>query len=281
MPRILLVAKTPLARRLTLDDRERLAAAGAVDTDRLDASLARHEATLGTVRAALAGEPVREVRVEDLHPDDADGVDLVVTVGGDGTVFTANTVVADVPFLTVNSDPERSIGHFTRATSATAPTLIRAWCAGSATLDTLPRLEVRVGSRRWRFLNDCLFTSTNPAAMSRYLLDCRDGREYQRSSGVWVATAAGSTGAIRSAGAAPIAGGEALLFQVREPFHGRDELRLLNGRQITATGLQLTPGIPGMALYLDGPNITVPLRPGATAHIAPASTPLRLLRLAQ
>ena len=155
--------------------------------------------------------------------------------------------------------------------------MIRAWCAGAANMDSLPRLEVRVGARRWRFLNDCLFTSTNPAAMSRYLLSTPEGREYQRSSGVWVATAAGSTGAIRSAGADPVEGGEALLFQVREPFHGRAELALLSGRQIPAMGLQLTPGIPGMALYLDGPNITVPLRPGATAHIVPAATPLRLI----
>ena len=278
MPRILLVAKTPLARRLTPDDRERLAAAGAVDAVRLDGSLRRHEETLAAVRIALDGEQVREVRVEDLHADDADGVDLVVTVGGDGTVFTANTLATDVPFLTVNSDPGSSIGHFARATAATFPALIRSWCSGTATIEAIPRLEVRVAGHRWRFLNDCLFTSTNPAAMSRYLIESPDGSEYQRSSGVWVATAAGSTGAICSAGAAPVEVGEALLFQVREPFHGRAELHLLGGRQLPPASLRLTPGIPGMALYLDGPNITIPLRPGVTAIISAATAPLRLVR---
>ena len=41
--------------------------------------------------------------------------------------------------------------------------------------------------------------------------------------------------------------------------------------------LRLTPAVPGMALYLDGPNITVPLRPGEVVDIHAAERPLRLV----
>jgi hypothetical protein len=41
--------------------------------------------------------------------------------------------------------------------------------------------------------------------------------------------------------------------------------------------LRLTAVVPGMALYLDGPNITIPLAPGETAEFSAAAEPLRLV----
>jgi hypothetical protein len=42
--------------------------------------------------------------------------------------------------------------------------------------------------------------------------------------------------------------------------------------------LLLTPSIPGLDLYIDGPNITVPLAPGMSAEFTASSEPLLLLR---
>lgn len=276
---ILLVAKTPLAGRLEEKDIVRLAASGAGERHRLEEAARRHEEALATVRAALAGEALRELRVERLSPADGQGADLVVTVGGDGTVFTANTLATSAPFLTVNSDPERSIGHYTRCLAPQVATALAAWRDGTTRFESVPRLEARIADQRWRFLNDCLFTSQNPAALTRYLLE-EDGRqELQRSSGVWVSTAEGSTGAIRSAGATPVPAGSgpALLWRVREPFQGREPVCLREGRQLPPRGLRLTPSLPHLALYLDGPNITVPLQPGLPVAFAASDQPLRLL----
>ena len=49
-------------------------------------------------------------------------------------------------------------------------------------------------------LNDILICHHNPGAMSRYYLTVGRVREEQRSSGVWIATAAGSSGGLHSAG---------------------------------------------------------------------------------
>lgn len=279
MARVLLVHKTPALHRLARADRERLVASGAADRERLTSAAERHHAALAAVRAALAGEAVAELPVEELRPGARPDAELVVTVGGDGTVFTANTLACEAPYLTVNSDPLTSIGHFARATAEQVPALLAAWRAGRAAVEELPRLAIASGGCSWRILNDCLFTSINPAAMTRYVLEVDGGREIQRSSGMWIATAAGSTGAIHSAGAeAVVGGGPALLWRVREPFHGQGRLTLLAGRQLPPRGLQLVPALPGIALYLDGPNLTVPLRAGETVTVAPAPTPLRLLR---
>lgn len=278
MTDVLLVSKTPLARRLASDDRDRLTAGGVLDYGRLESSAERQEEALAAVRAAVHGLTTREVRVDELKPTDAAGVQLVITVGGDGTVFTANTLVTSAPYLTVNSDPERSVGHFTRFTNATVAEGIRAWREGSAAREALHRLAITVEGATYRILNDVLFSHTNPAVLARYVLTCDGVREFQRSSGVWISTAHGSTAAIHSAGAEPVPGHlPALIFKVREPFLGREPMHLLAGTQLPPRGLSLTPALPGMALYLDGPNLTVPIAPGMNIDIQAASEPLMLI----
>lgn len=279
MPRVLVVTKTPLAARLERADLDRLRLSGVLDEGRLQAAHAQHLETLAAVRAALAGADVRERSVDEVTAADASGIELVVTVGGDGTVFAANTLGIDVPYLTVNSDPVGSVGHFTRARAATMAEAYARWRDGAAQLESVPRLLARVAGRSWRVLNDCLFSSTNPAAMTRYLLEVDGRRERQRSSGVWVATGAGSTAAIHSAGADPVeAHLPALLFRVREPFDAQGRVEIRGGTQTPPRSLQLTPAAPGVALYVDGPNITVPLAAGATVSFSAEAPPLLLVR---
>lgn len=278
MKRILFVTKVALVHRLAGEAIRRLASSGAMSEEKLRDSADRQQRAVDSVRAALAGHDVRERRVHDLRPDDALDADLVVTAGGDGTVFTANTLNTRAPFLTVNSDPQGSLGHHTRARAEDVPRLLDAWVLGRAAFQDMPRLRCRTSSVDVRILNDALFTNQNPAAMSRYVLDDGSGVEKQRSSGVWVSTAAGSTAGIHSAGMEPVfALQPALLFKVREPFQAFGHSRLLEGRQLPPRGLKLTAAVPGMALYLDGPNITVPLAPGEVAEFCASAEPLRLL----
>jgi NAD+ kinase len=278
--RILLVSKTPLIQRVEPGVLARLAGGGAVDVERLKAAAANHEKALHTVRRALGAHRVSEWQVDRLQARDAEGKDLVVTVGGDGTVLTTNSLESDLPLITVNSDPEGSVGMYARCTADSFATLFQGWLAGSAQIEVIPRLLVRIDSgNSWRILNECLFASANPAAMSRYVLECDGRREEQRSSGVWVATAAGSTAAIRSAGMEPVeAHVPALLYQVREPFHGRCEMTMLSGRQMPPVGLKLMPAMPGISMFIDGPHLHRTVPPGATVEFMPCPTPLRLVR---
>ncbi len=278
MKRILFIPKVPLVERLPGEAIARLDASGAMSEAKLRDSARRQQEAISTVRAALAGYDVRERRIDELRPQDADAVDLVVTAGGDGTVFTANTLCTAVPFLTVNSDPIGSLGHFTRARAEDVPRILDAWNRGRCAFQEIPRLRCRTATTDVRLLNDALYTNQNPAAMSRYLIDDGSSCEKQRSSGVWISTAAGSTGGIHSAGMDPVfALQPALLFKVREAFHAFGRANLLEGRQLPPRCLKLTASVPGMALYLDGPNITVPLAPGETAEFTAAAEPLRLV----
>lgn len=279
--RILLLAKTPLVERLEPTVLKRLAAGGAVNLDRLGVAAQTHERTLALVRKIIGAHRVNEWKVERLQARDAEGKDLVITVGGDGTVLTANSLDADIPLLTVNSDPAGSIGMYTRCTAETFAALFDAWLSGKAVEEIIPRLQVRIDNGVcWRVLNECLFASANPAAMTRYVLDTGTAREAQRSSGVWVATAAGSTAAIRSAGIEPVDLHQpALLYKVREPFPGRGPMELLEGRQLPPSGLKLMPAMPGVSLFIDGPHFHRTVPPGSIAEFSASPQPLRLLRL--
>ena len=285
MKRILLVAKTPLLSRLEPAVLARMTGSGASNLERLRGAAAAHEATLLAVRKALSAHRVNEWQIDRLQPRDAEGKDLVVTVGGDGTVLTSNTLDSELPMITVNSDPEGSIGVYTRCTGATFPALFAAWLAGTARTEVIPRLQVRIDSGPcWRILNECLVASANPAAVTRYLLEVPgpDGaptaREFQRSSGVWVSTAAGSTAAIRSAGVTPVPAHEpALLYKVREPFELRGPLALTEGRQLPPRGLRLIPGMPGISLFIDGPYFHRGVPPGSNVDFSASPIPLRLV----
>jgi NAD+ kinase len=66
---------------------------------------------------------------------------------------------------------------------------------------TLLRLELELNgsSLPELVLNEVLISHSNPAATSRYFIELNDQQEEQRSSGIWIGTASGSTGSLRSA----------------------------------------------------------------------------------
>lgn len=277
--RVLLLAKTPLTQRLEPAILSRLSRGGAVHMERLNIAAQTHERTLHSVRQLLKAHRVSEWKVEHLPPDEAHNKDIIITVGGDGTVLTANSLDSDVPMITVNSDPQGSVGMYTRCTAETFPELWQRYLDGGAKREIIPRLHVTIDHQHPRaILNECLFASANPAAMSRYVLTVGQEREAQRSSGVWVSTAAGSTAAIRSAGMEPVAAHiPALLFQVREPFQGRGPMHLLCGKQLPPLGLSLMPAMPGISIFIDGPHFTRAVPPGSSVHFSPSPKPLTLL----
>ncbi|MFW5846473.1 MAG: NAD(+)/NADH kinase, partial [Planctomycetota bacterium] len=230
---ILLVSKVPSMAHLSHEELQRLELADITSDVQLREREARHMHSLDRVRRALAGMEVRERRVDELGTDDIKDVNLVVTVGGDGTVLAVAGLLKEIPIIAVNSDPDRSVGHFTRCVTEDFPTMLEAWRNNQHHMQALPRLELCLNEQPQRhlILNDCLVTNCNPAAMTRYRIHWDGREEQQASSGVWVSTAAGSTAAIHSAGTRSVAPDqEALLFQVREPYEGHAPVRVRGGR---------------------------------------------------
>jgi NAD+ kinase len=128
-------------------------------------------------------------------------------------------------------------------------------------------------------LNDALFSHLSPAATTRYAIRFRAREEEHKSSGVWVATAAGSTAAIRSAGGReqPISS-KHLQFVVREPYQrGKAAYRVRKGLIGPHERLELQSQMRAGRLYLDGPRIWHAVEIGSRLELSRSDEPLLLL----
>ena len=214
------------------------------------------------------------------------GYDLVIPVGGDGTALSASHAVRNgAVMLAVNSAPTFSVGYLTGATAETFQERLSAFLKGKLRPLAVQRLNVRIGRRTLPepVLNDVLFCADNPALMTRYKLAWPDGEELQRSSGVWIATPAGSTGALASAGGPilPLTARQ-FAFYVREPYSPPGEtLRLRSAVLVKENCLRIECRIHGASVFIDGSHRvhTVPF--GETVAFTLDKRPLYLVRPAR
>jgi NAD+ kinase len=211
------------------------------------------------------------------------GYDLVLSVGGDGTFLEVARYALDLPVLGVNSDPERSTAFFCAANRSTIRAHLEALLAGNVGEVRLARLQVTINDHPLPYyaLNDLLVAHANPAAMTSYTLHLGTVSEPQRSSGLWIATAAGSTAAIRAAGGRilPLRSRK-LQYLVRESYGGdRSRYRLLKGIVGPETPLEVISKTRRGRLFMDGPHLRFSLGLGAVLTVTTAATPLRVLGL--
>jgi NAD+ kinase len=190
--------------------------------------------------------------------------DLVVSVGGDGTFLHAARMTGGIPLLGVNSDPSRSEAVFCAATRRTVWALCRRALSGALPQMALYRLRLRLNGRRLpqRPVNDVLIVHDNPATMSRYRLHIGKREEVQKSSGLWVSTAAGSSSAILAAGGRRLPwSAKRFQYRPRELYQGRlSHARLagaiLSPRQVVRVTWLMQRG----SAFIDGPHVRIPLR---------------------
>jgi NAD+ kinase len=229
---------------------------------RLRSSHESHEATVEEVRRALERLGVAfnlHVGAERVVPD---GHSLVVTIGGDGTLLVASHQLGpDTPILGINSAPESSVGFFCAGRRGTVLKTLRAALSDKLSVSRLSRMHVELNGKvvHQRVLNDALFCHESPAATSRYILGVRQPAktfqtEEQRSSGIWVGPAAGSTAAQRSAGGRVLPlSSRALQFVVREPYVRRGKRpRLALGLIRDGGILEIRSKVRDGRLFLDG-----------------------------
>jgi NAD+ kinase len=206
-----------------------LVASGDDTVQRMRPSHEEHTATVEEVRRALG-----ELDVDVTTCDEPHGFrvqtrcDLVITVGGDGTLLAASHGIGiGTPLLGINSAPTHSVGFFCAAHKGQAKEAIVGALEGALRRTELTRMRVERNGRvlHERVLNEALFCHASPAATSRYILVVAGGHdevvdsEEQKSSGVWVGPAAGSTAAQKSAGGKVLPlGSHKLQYVVREPY---------------------------------------------------------------
>src|SRR4030095_2940770 len=122
-----------------------------------------------------------------------------------------------------------------------------------------------------------LFANRSPAGTSRYILRAGNRWEEQKSSGIWIATGAGSTGALRSAGGRPLPKhSKEIQYVVREPFHKRGRrLTLLAGKLKAGQSIRIYSTMSRAAVFLDGAHLHYDVRYGDLVEIKIADKPVR------
>ncbi len=207
---------------------------------------------------------------------------LVVTVGGDGTLLAASHHVGGQPVLGVNSSPEHSVGNFCAARPDNLRMMLEEALSGSLAEMRLLRMQVIQNGRvrSARVLNEALFTHRIPAAVSRYILFDELGMEEQRSSGLWIGTAAGSTGALRSAGGLVLPlGSRKLEYVVREPYTPPTVRSTIRRRGFIPLGSRLTvkSKTDEAMVFLDGPYRCIKVHLGDVLEFSASDEPLAVL----
>jgi len=123
------------------------------------------------------------------HLDEEIDADVVIAVGGDGTLLETAHYVTDAKIMGVNSDPNTSVGYF----SLTNADGFRSCIEDIENLPVTQLQRMQVERNGWvipeLILNDLLISDKEPAAQSKYRIN---DRRY-RDSGLLICTPAGST----------------------------------------------------------------------------------------
>ncbi len=261
---------------------KQLLAKGDPTVSRVRATHDAHKKTVDEVLAAFDSVGADAIEIGPRTKDITRArFDLVVTVGGDGTLLRASHRVSDVPILGINSAPATSVGFFCGAVAGVVlPALERA-LDGRLPHRSLARMRVTSGDTvvSSRVLNDALYCHESPAATSRYLIQLDGTHEEHKSSGFWIGPAAGSTAAQRSAGGRVLPlSSRALQLVVREPYAPMGERYALS-RVLVQPGEKLVvrSKMHQSGLYLDGPDDVTRVGFGDVLTFELSDEPLQLV----
>ncbi len=239
-----------------------------------------HYDVLEALTRELAGRGIEVTAVAraDLTRTVSD-VDLVISVGGDGTFLDASHFVGDTPLLGVNSSRSSSFGHFCLANEGNLIEVLDRIADDELEPLRLLRLElVHNGSLLPEpVLNEVLVCHSNPAGTSRYFIQIGGEREEQRSGGIWVGPPAGSTGSIRSGGGTvlPIAD-RRFQYLVREPGpRPYESWKLTRGLLPETAAITIVSQMRTGALYIDGQHINYAFALGDELVVRPSKQDLR------
>jgi len=238
----------------------RLLAEGSATVANMERAHAEHQATLDTVVGVLASRQIAYTladrgRVGSVPHDS----DLVIAVGGDGTILHSSHALTGQPILGVNSAPTTSFGHFCLARGETFASLLDEIESGHCRPSRLMRLELTLNGTTLTepVLNEVLVCHSSPAGQSRYFIELDGKLEEQRSSGVVIGPPPGSTGTLRGAGGVvlPITD-QRFQYLVREPgMRPGERWQLLGGLLERQAQVKLVSLMKTGKLFIDGQNL--------------------------
>ncbi len=263
----------------------KLARQGDATARRILASDAEQQRTIDAVRKTLMEHriPFSEFSARDFSAAEKrkiNAADFVISIGGDGTALGTSHYITNGLMLGVNSAPGDSVGHFCHTHRGNFAEGLADILAARWQPTELARLAVSLNDKLLpeQALNDVLIAHDCPAATTRYLLELGEVSEEQRSSGIWIATAAGSTAGIKSAGGKVMPlGSRRLQYFVRELYREpHRSYALTRGFLEDNEELIVASKMQNAHVYVDGARTDYAFPFGTRAKIKLAENRLRL-----
>lgn len=189
-------------------------------------------------------------------PASFDNFDLVVTLGGDGTVLDAARRIQIPPLLPIRLFPETSVGFLCTVDQPAFSLQLWQNLRKAPVFQNRLRLQCLVGATPLPIpiLNDALIAHRSPARASRYEIRWQDTAQAQCSSGIWIATPQGSHGGARASGAIPLPLTDSrALFHVRELAASSSQPAIHGAPFSPDTDVfTVTPTTDSLQIFLDG-----------------------------
>ncbi len=256
LSKVLVISKRSAIERVV--GRRKLPSGDPVLRNMRDAA-SEHAETLGHVRKVLArhgigADLIKRTGLARLKSPLSD-YDLIIAVGGDGTLLNASHYIMNTPILGVLSSYKGSIGVLCGSNRSNFEEIIGGIIDDRVKPIKLQRLQAKINGSpiKTPALNDILFAHRFPASTARYIITFRKRSEGQKSSGVWISSAAGSTAAAMSAGGKvlPIRS-KKILFMVREPFFEKKGRHIVRGVLNPGEKLVIKSTTISGTIFIDG-----------------------------
>lgn len=192
----------------------------------MDDPCPEHGKSVRIVKAVLDRHGIKHefVKRDCLCIDEIKGKDLVISVGGDGTVLSSAHRISDfTPLLGVNSNPKIKEGFLCRADAKNFESRLKKVMAGKFKIKKLSRLDAFIGKRKLTpALNEVFVGNRKPYLTALYEIRLGKTKEFQKSSGVIVCTPTGSNSWCTSAGGKKLPlNHKGFELIVREPYVGK------------------------------------------------------------
>ena len=158
--------------------------------------------------------------------------DLVIVIGGDGTFLRASHFIENQLVLGVNCTPNFREGFFLKSNLTNFKENFKKLLTDDFKIIELNRISAVINGKETTLALNEIFIGTEKSYKTFIYKIKVDGKqEMQKSSGVLIATAAGSNAWAKSAGGTALdIGSDSIQYLIREPYEGKlTKPKLLKG----------------------------------------------------
>jgi len=159
-----------------------------------------------------------------LSKNDLKNIDIIIAIGGDGTILSASHYLKNKPLLAVNISPKTSEGALATIPIKQLNKKLKQILKNKYKTEKLERIKIIINNKPLPILalNEVFIANEKAYLISKYKIKFKNKKEIQKSSGLLFSTGTGSTAWFKSAHGIPFSPqSKYIKMIVREPYQGR------------------------------------------------------------